>query len=529
MEAVFRDHSAAEIAADHRSRYGLAGMALVACVFAVNVFRAAHQSVTADEAYTYDLFIASPFDTFFTYYSANNHVLHTLLSRFSVHTLGLSELTLRLPSLLGALLYLIFVYKLCRHAFTASWTFLLAVAALTLNPFIMDYLSVARGYGMALGLFMGALYFAIRFLDDPWHAANRHRVSATAIMLGLSITANLTFVFPAVALAGALSLLLLADKKWTGSPKDRLLWIVDRVWLRMLAPAVLLLAISLSHANRGAFYYGEDSLRKTLWSLVGRSLFHQYDVWAPGAVPSVVSRATGMVTDWVVPLMLTMILATFAPVCWRWFKERDVQSFDTLDRTYFVTGAVTAISLAMLIAAHAISGVRYPSDRTAIYLVALFTLQWTLLLERSVSRLRPGRVIGLLASAPVALAIVLFLFGFTTSYYYEWRYDAGTKRIFHLLEEQKQFSADRPMKLGVNWRFDYSLNFYRRMYRADWLAEVNRDPTPKAGGFDYYVLLPEDEPAMKELGLRVIYRDAVSRQEVALPRDFPALSSKGHF
>jgi hypothetical protein len=124
---------------------------------------------------------------------------------------------------------------------------------------------------------------------------------------------------------------------------------------------------------------------------------------------------------------------------------------------------------------------------------------------------------------------LLFLRGFTTSYYYEWRYDAGTKRIFHLLEGHGQFSSSRQMRVGVDWKLDLSLNFYRHMYQADWMAKVERDPPPEAGGFDYYVLLPGDEEVIKKLGLRVLYRDPISEQELAVPDKLPALSTMNRF
>src|SRR5271165_4832761 len=183
----------------HASPHRVFGITMVAAAFAVNVYRAAHQSITSDEALTWDLYIANPLNWIFVVYDANNHVLHTLLCRLSVALLGLSELTMRLPSLAGGLLYLAFVYKLCRLLFFNFWTFLLAMGALMLNPFLMDYLSAARGYGMALGFFIAALYFAVRFFDDGPEAADANRVPLAAVLLGLAISANLVFLFPAVA------------------------------------------------------------------------------------------------------------------------------------------------------------------------------------------------------------------------------------------------------------------------------------------------------------------------------------------
>src|SRR5208337_2708310 len=105
------------------SPHSLLGIAIVAAVFAVNVYRSTHQSITADEAFTWDWYIANPFQWILVVYNANNHVLHTLLCRLSVRALGLSELTMRLPSLAGGLFYLAFVYKLCRLLFNHLRTF----------------------------------------------------------------------------------------------------------------------------------------------------------------------------------------------------------------------------------------------------------------------------------------------------------------------------------------------------------------------------------------------------------------------
>ncbi len=510
------------------SPHSLLGIAIVIGVFAVNVYRARYQSITADEAFAWDLYIANPFHWILSVYGANNHVLQTLLSRLSVQALGLSELTLRLPSLAGGLLYLMFVYKLCRILFSNLLTFLLALAALTINPFIMDYLSAARGYGMALGFFMAGLYFAIRFFNDESKAGDARGVTLGCIALGLSISTTLAFLFPAIALAGIFTLLRLMDTH-AATWRRRLLWSAGRVWLPLVGPTILFLSIPLAHAKRDDFYYGRDSLRDTALSLLGPSLFHQYGPWGPDTIPANIIRTVEIIMRWVVPVILALVLITLALVCRRWMKGRDFHRLGSLDRAYFLIGAVFAISLGMLVAAHYLAGLLYPLNRTGIYLVALLTLGCMLLIEyaRNAPYLRPAIVI--LASAPAVIAIVFFLFGFTTSYYYEWRYDAGTKRIFHLLEAHNQFNTSEKVRVGANWRLNFSLNFYRQMYHADWLARVFRDPLLQAGNFDYYVLLPEDLEATRKLRLRVVYRDPISDQELAIPDTQPALSSKGRF
>ncbi len=493
--------------------YAVLGIAIIAGVFAVNVYRATHQSITADEAFTWDFYIDKPFNWILIVYSTNNHVLHTLLCRLSVKTLGLSELTMRLPSLAGGLLYLVFTYNLCRILFKNLWTFLLALVGLTLNPFIMDYLSVARGYGMALGLFTAALYFVIRFFHDEPETANGKRVTWAAILLGLSISANIAFVFPAIVLAGILTLLRLVDAQ-AGTWRQRVLWSLGRVWLPLLGCAVLFLAIPLAHSRNSDFYkYGKDSLNETAFSLAQRSLFHGYNLWT-GKLPDVVTRSSEIVATWVVPAMLAILFAVLIAAGLRWLRTRSFRQLSELDRAYFLIAAVLAMSLAALVAAHYVVAMPYPLDRTAIYLAALMTLAWVAMIEKSAAWPRWTRI---LASAPLAVALLFFLRGFTASYYYEWSYDAGTKRIFQLLEQQHQLDRGKQLRVGVDWKLDFSFNFYREMYHADWLARIVRTPPPQAGGYDYYVVYSDELESMKDLGLRVIYRDPVSGQILAEP------------
>ena len=67
-------------------------MALLGLIFAVNVYRAATQSITHDEALTYELFVAAPWTVVFNAYDPNHHVLHTILSKVTVGLLGVSAI-----------------------------------------------------------------------------------------------------------------------------------------------------------------------------------------------------------------------------------------------------------------------------------------------------------------------------------------------------------------------------------------------------------------------------------------------------
>ena len=113
----------------------------LAVLFAINLYRALTQSVSPGEAWNFDRFIGPPWKDALVRFDINNHVLNTLLARISTSTFHLTELSLRLPSLLAGALYLWVVFRLARRWFGEGLAFLAVVGLLTLNPLVVDALS----------------------------------------------------------------------------------------------------------------------------------------------------------------------------------------------------------------------------------------------------------------------------------------------------------------------------------------------------------------------------------------------------
>ena len=65
-------------------------------------------------------------------YSANNHVLQTLMMRICRHYYGRSEIVLRIPSLIGCALYLTASYRITDAVLRGRWLQPLALALMTL-------------------------------------------------------------------------------------------------------------------------------------------------------------------------------------------------------------------------------------------------------------------------------------------------------------------------------------------------------------------------------------------------------------
>src|SRR5262245_6029590 len=178
--------------------FGIGGPTLITATMGLLVYRAATQSITYDEACTYLEFVSGPLGRAFTTYTANNHILFTVLAKLSTSALGASELSLRLPTLFGAALYLGGAYLTVQRVFGNRGEHLLLLATLVLNPFLLDFLCAARGYGLALGW----LGICLVLLADVLSARKMSSIDLSCLSgaLGLMVASNLSFLSAALPL-----------------------------------------------------------------------------------------------------------------------------------------------------------------------------------------------------------------------------------------------------------------------------------------------------------------------------------------
>ena len=134
---------------------------LAVFLLAYSSIRGVVLSITHDEANTFLWFAEVPFLQFFSdatlWASANNHLLNTLAMQWSIALFGVSEWSIRLPNLFFHAVYLVatgwLVYQLSGNRLFRVVGFL----CLNANPYMLDFFSLARGYGMVVALSMISL------------------------------------------------------------------------------------------------------------------------------------------------------------------------------------------------------------------------------------------------------------------------------------------------------------------------------------------------------------------------------------
>jgi hypothetical protein len=434
---------------------------LMAAIATGNVIRAMTLSVTTGEAWNYDRFIQPSWREALLHFDLNNHVLNTLLVRISTKYFHLTELSLRLPSLLAGLFYLWAVYRLAVRRFGSGWHVPVIAGLLTLNPMVLDSMSEARGYGMGLACLMWALELMLELAESFSDA----KFNLAALLLGLSVAAALSFAAPAIAMA---SVFLAWGRGWVW-PKGKGLVFGLIVLLTMF----VFLAIPLDHVDKASFDGAATSLRQSINEITRLSLGSSGSNLTAG-----VRVAVGI-------LSLIALVAAIRMWRGRW------------SGLTVLTCGTFALTLVILLAVHRWAHAPFPLDG-AVYLIPLMTLTVIAILFKG--NLKTAQVV---LYAGGILLTGWYLVGRDVRIYAGNEEFAGGRALAKALR-----SAVGPggINLGASESAEPIINYYRtRLRQGNWERVPRKPPTDR---YDYYVLAGPDRAMVEARQLKVVYRDA---------------------
>jgi len=514
-----------------KSPYRTAAIALLTTLFLINCYRAATQSVVHDEAYSWQEYLSGPVSIIFQYYDANNHFLATLLSRLSTALFGVSAFSMRLPTLLAGAWYFCSVFLLCVLLFEDGILLVVAVGLLALNPILLDFLVAARGYGLAMAGLFWALLQMITYLREVSAGSlnpERTRLWKAAAGLAVAFAANLTMLIPAAILAVLFVAVLrqargrpassppplvatASKKKRRKTPNPPETAMGDtREPLHFIVPLLLFgfayfLAAPIETASMQNFYAGTDSLAASARNLAEASF-----AYSDGAA-SLVTSSVHSVWLWCVISLLAAAVVAGVLTALHLIRANHLRAATGPEIAVVLTAPTVVSSVLLLVLAHLIKELPYPVDRTGLYFVPLSLLCLAMLLKLSRDRLpAPAWWAGL---AVCGIVIFVFVLQISLKSFYVWRYDADTEHIFSLIEKRR--SANGAVRLGVSWQLEPALNFYRVTRGASWLAPIERDGFE--GDRQLYVFIPADAGQLERLGVKELYRGAISGTVLAAP------------
>ncbi|HLF63314.1 MAG TPA: hypothetical protein VI603_06165 [Saprospiraceae bacterium] len=441
-------------------------------------YKASQASMTHDESSTYlNLIEGSTLNLWschrnpVCWTTANNHLLNTLLMRWSVRIIGPMEFALRLPNLLMLVVYLLSMILFLKDTVRTSAEAVFGVTLLTCNPFVLDFFALARGYGMGLGLMTLSIYAMWRYIRQ---GRGGFCVLAFAAATA-SVFANLTYIAYVVALTCTVFLLIVLPM--IRRPRKQIAGVVP---LSMACCLILLFAYFyrpiLILIGLGEFEYGAPSLWESWKGFTRDSLYGV--MWIGERTFDVVSIGS------------TLILGLCVITAWTPSLHEDKKTETEFGR--FLSVLFLAL-IAFFVFSHVFTGASYPTGRKTIILYSPAALLVYAVMRRGIPIARIW--VQMIMAALGILLVVHFVRTYNCHSYREWWYDASTKEMIHYVATKS--SPGDTISLGVEWIFHPSTGFYVQTLHlpvalAPYSKEISKDSP-----VEYYYAHPDQAKSLE--------------------------------
>lgn len=388
-------------------------------------YRAIAVGITYDEAWTIRVFVPLDWEALLRYEpaSANHHLLNTLLVKFLLLIGPDAIWWVRLPNVLAGVLYTYMAYRISDRYLERPWSvwgFLVLLA----NPFLLDFFSLARGYGLSLGFMLASIYGLLRYAE-----AQRLKQAIGALAWGsLAVWSSFTLLTYWLLMVLVLyGLALMAS------------WKQFRSILLTSVASGGILALTIARPiqilrEEGLLYYGGDVdfHTDTLMSLA------KYLVYQPFFTPAI-------------RVGLNLFLVLFGLVVIGSFYYKQHQQGPKWIALALTLGAVAAVMVQ-----HYALGTLYVIDRAALYFYPLIGLSFVLSLNDWPRWL--GLLLGGLCVGGLVFNLAWQANGYKTAL---WYFDAHSQMVLEQLEAQGQ-AQTTVYQLDYSWPFSASIEHYHK-------------------------------------------------------------------
>lgn len=448
-------------------------------------------SFTHDESITYTHYVHTSFMDIISYKDpfTNNHILNTLLMKCSEFLFGNSELALRLPNLILLLVYLIYTFFLFQktNKILSVCMFLFMCSSL----YMMDFFGLARGYGLSYGFMIMSLYHLIKSLE-----INRNKnlilFNVAALLATLS---NFTLLYFYIAALVAYNIFFFINKLRFDNNTDKKenFFRINLVSFILFAFAAIVLYEPLRKILKFKvidFGGKEGFMENTVTSLIYKYFY-----------TSLITPLGNIFLK--IIILIPIIISLFLIIKNIYHAKKEF--FDNAKALIIVNLILLIIPVESIIQ-HYLLGSDYFFGRFALFLIPLFVLNIAFLLDYWFKIKNRFRII--IISVAILLALLSvnnFCKGIDFYSSADWSYDAETKNaIKELIAYHNKVKPETDsVKIGINWVFEPTINYYRQTFKINWLLLADRNGLTADDNYCY--IFQEDMDTLKHKNYKVIF------------------------
>jgi hypothetical protein len=450
------------------------------------IYKASHTSFTHDESYTYTHYVHQGFMDIVSYKTpyTNNHILNTVLMKYCELLFGSSELSLRLPNILAFILYSIFIILLLyKYIPKLMFPFYLLMV---LNPHLLDFFALARGYGLSFAFLLMSLYYLSLYFTSK---QNKHLIlfNVGAFLAVMSNFSLLNYYVAALIVYNIVSYVVLKIDSTSNNYhfyKQNKINIVSVILSGMVLYEPLRRISKMSLLDFGGKNgFMEDTVGTAIYSFF-------YEMYVTPFLENIFKVFIVSV------VALTLIIILKAIV------QRNITLFKAHISLLLINLILIAI-VAITIAQHLILGNDYYIHRFALFFYPIFILNFIFLLNYffELSKTTSVSISYLCAS----LALFNIYINHNTAFYKDWKIDSDVKSMMQNLVLEHEKYPNKNIRLGINWLFEPGVNFYRYTWDLKWLNPAHRRGISKYD--DYFYILNTDKEYMDLSNKPLVYKN----------------------
>ena len=466
--------------------YNYIAYLIIFSAFMYCALRAYLLSITHDESITYLIHASGSYHEIFTFalsITSNNHLINTVLIKILINIFGLSEFAMRIPALIGSALYLFGILKLLQ-LFLKRQFLLIGLCLLIFNPILLDFFSLARGYSLAIGFMTVGLYFTFKTVTKPEYKQSGRDLHIACAMLLLAVLAQLAFLTVYFSIITIFALIALNKIVSMIKQREPRALIFKRFLYRVVfitAPGLIILPTIYNRAAMKRItryvedYGGSQGIwEDTITSLLDATLYNK----------------SYLNVNIVFLLKIVIAISLVISILIILYKLIKRTEFKLIDRYMVLITAVLLLLSSVLIVLNLFFGIRYVVGRSALYYFPLWMILFVILLEqtRRLQGTLSTRLLPAFFYLFTIIGVLHFLNVANFSHSFIYKHDASTKIMMSRvikLTEGKALGRDS-IRIGVDWKYEPSMNFYRSKYQLVWLTQVSRESPD--GNFDFYYL-----------------------------------------
>jgi len=426
------------------------------------LYRAYIIPFTHDESSTWlNLRYQNVWGCFFTpacWKSANNHWLNTILLQLSGNIGGELPLVLRMPNVLAGWSYVLCAALLVTQYLKNHWSQLFGFSLVTFHFYLLDFFSLARGYGLMVACVIWAAYCLLQYsqkIELKW-------LLWMIFSLFLSLLANFTALISVASILSAWFIFIIFSRHYN------LLWIHGKFILLFSLVCFFLFRLPLKVLSKsGEFEWGADGVKEMGKDLT-KNLYSGVHL----------IKVTNFEILWWIIITALLVCLIFLVV------SSQIRFKPQIAILFLLLGLV----FAFIVVFQLVTDTKAPIGRKSIFLIP-FLFTPLALSQNLIKRTKIARIVGLIGSI-VILSQFLSVIKYQINYSREWYYDAFYPELLSNIVP-KGYASDS-VKLGVSWVFVPSLTFYQKsqslpISELNYQKELEIDST-----MEYYYLESSD-------------------------------------